>query len=113
MKQAHLIGPSLEGKTVVIFDDMISTAGTLVGAAHVARHHGAREIYACATHGVLCGEAIQRLRDAPLKQIVVTDSIPIPPEKQLPNLVVLSIASLLAEAIKRIHLNESVSKLFE
>ena len=113
VKQAHLIGPSLEGKTVVVFDDMISTAGTLVGAAHVAKSHGAKEIYACATHGVLCGQAIERLRDAPIKQIVVTDSIPVPPQKQLPNLKILSVAPLLAEAIKRIHLNESVSKLFE
>jgi ribose-phosphate pyrophosphokinase len=113
VEQPYLIGPSLEGKTVVVFDDMISTAGTLVGAAHVARHHGAREIYACATHGVLCGPAIERLRGAPVKQITVTDSIPIPPEKQLPNLKVLSVAPLLAEAIKRIHYNESVSKLFE
>ncbi len=113
VKQAYLIGPSLEGKVVLVFDDMISTAGTLVGAAHVARSHGAREIYAFATHGVLCGPAVQRLRDAPVKQIVVTDSIPVPPEKQLPNLTILSVAPLLAEAIKRIHCNESVSKLFE
>jgi ribose-phosphate pyrophosphokinase len=113
VKQAYLIGPSLEGKVVLVFDDMISTAGTLVGAAHVARAHGAREIYAFATHGVLCGPAIQRLRDAPVKQVVVTDTIPVPPEKQLPNLTILSVAPLLAEAIKRIHCNESVSKLFE
>jgi ribose-phosphate pyrophosphokinase len=113
VKQAHLIGPSLEGKVVIVFDDMISTGGTVVGAAHVARAHGAREIYVCASHGVLCGPAIQRLRDAPLRQVAVTDSIPVPPEKQLPNLTVLSVAPLLAEAIKRIHCNESVSKLFE
>ena len=113
VKQPHLIGPSLEGKVVIVFDDMISTGSTVVGAAHVAMAHGAREVYACATHGVLCGPAIQRLRDAPLRQIVVTDSIPVPPEKQLPNLKVLSIAPLLADAIKRIHFNESVSKLFE
>jgi ribose-phosphate pyrophosphokinase len=112
-KQANLIGASLEGKVVVIFDDMISTGGSVVGAAHVARLHGAREVYAFATHAVLCGPAIDRLRDAPLEQIVVTDSIPLPPEKQLPNIKVLSVAPLLADAIKRIHLNESVSKLFE
>jgi ribose-phosphate pyrophosphokinase len=112
VEQPYIIGPSLDGKVVMIFDDMISTAGTLVGAAHVARAHGAREIYACATHGVLCGPAIQRLLDAPIKQIVATDSIPVPPEKQLPNLRILSIAPLLAEAIKRIHLNKSVSELF-
>jgi ribose-phosphate pyrophosphokinase len=112
-KQANLIGASLEGKVAVICDDMISTADSAVGAAHVAHIHGAREVYACATHGVLCGPAIERLRDAPIRQVIVTDSIPIPPNKQLPNIFVLSIAPLMADAIKRIHLNESVSKLFE
>jgi ribose-phosphate pyrophosphokinase len=112
-KQANLIGSSLEGKVAVIFDDMISTAGSVVGAANVAKRFGAREIYACATHGVLCGPAIERLRDAPIRQLVVTDSIPLLPEKQLPKITVLSVAQLLADAIKRIHLNESVSKLFE
>jgi ribose-phosphate pyrophosphokinase len=62
---------------------------------------------------VLCGPAIERLRDAPIKQIVVTDSIPVPPNKQLPNIKILSVATLLADAIKRIHFNESVSRLFE
>jgi ribose-phosphate pyrophosphokinase len=112
-KQANLIGSSLEGKVAVIFDDMISTAGSVVGAAHVAKRNGAREVYACATHGVLCGPAIERLRDAPIRQLVVTDSIPVPPNKQLANLTVLSVSRLLADAIKRIHFNESVSKLFE
>lgn len=112
-KQANLIGSSLEGKVAVMFDDMISTASSVVGAANVARHNGAREIYACATHAVLCGPAIERLRDAPFKQVIVTDSIPLPPHKHLPNIKVLSVAPLLADAIKRIHFNESVSKLFE
>ena len=112
-KQANLIGSSLDNKVAVIFDDMITTAGSVVGAANVARHNGAREVYACATHAVLCGPAVERLRDAPLKQIVVTDSIPLPPNKQLPNIKVLSVAPLLADAIKRIHFDESVSKLFE
>jgi ribose-phosphate pyrophosphokinase len=111
--QANLIGSSLQGKVAVIFDDMISTAGSVVGAAHVGRYHGAREILACATHAVLCGPAIERLRDAPIRQVVVTDSIPLPPDKQLPFMRVLSVAPLLADAIKRIHYNESVSKLFE
>jgi len=97
---------------VVIFDDMISTAGSVVGAANVAKHHGARAIYACATHPVLCDNAVERLRGAPIQQIAVTDSIPLPPEKQLPNIVVLSVAELLADAIKRIHNNQSVSALF-
>jgi len=112
-KQANLIGSSLENKVAVIFDDMISTGGSVVGAAHTAKLNGAREVYACATHGVLVGPAIEKLREAPIKEIVLTDSIPLPPQKQLPNLKVLSVAPLLAEAIKRIHFNESVSKLFE
>jgi ribose-phosphate pyrophosphokinase len=110
---ANLIGASLEGKVAMIFDDMISTAGTVVNAAGVAHKNGAREIYICATHGVLCGPAIARLRDAPVRQIVVTDSIPLPPNKQLPHIKVLSVAPLLADAIRRIHYNESVSRLFE
>jgi ribose-phosphate pyrophosphokinase len=112
-KQANLIGSSLQGKVAVIFDDMISTAGSVVGAANIARINGAREVYACATHGVLCGEAINRLRDAPIKQVVISDSIPLTPEKHLPRIKVLSVAPLLADAIKRIHFNESVSRLFE
>jgi ribose-phosphate pyrophosphokinase len=112
-QQANLIGATLENKVAVIFDDMISTAGSVVGAVHVARHNGAREIIACATHGVLCGTAISRLKESPLRQLVITDSIPLPPEKQLPRIKVLSVAPLLADAIKRIHFNESVSKLFE
>jgi ribose-phosphate pyrophosphokinase len=112
-KQANIIGSTLDDKICVIFDDMISTAGSVVGAANIAKYNGAREIYACATHAVLCGPAIERLRDAPFKQIVVTDSIPLTPEKHLPRIKVLSVAPLLADAIKRIHFNESVSKLFE
>jgi ribose-phosphate pyrophosphokinase len=112
-KQANLIGASLDGKVAVIFDDMISTAGSVVGAADVARKNGAREVFACATHAVLCDNAVQRLRGSHIRQIIVTDSIPIPPNKRLDNFTVLSVAPLLADAIKRIHLNESVSKLFE
>jgi ribose-phosphate pyrophosphokinase len=113
VKSMNLIGCSLEGKVAVIFDDMISTAGSVVTAANVAKRNGAAAVYACATHGVLCGNAIERLRDAPIRQIILTDSIPIPPNKQLPNIRVLSVAPLLADAIRRIHYNESVSRLFE
>jgi ribose-phosphate pyrophosphokinase len=112
-KQANLIGSSLDGKMAIIFDDMISTAGSVVGAAHVAKRNGARDVYACATHAVLCGQAIERLRDAPIRQIVVTDSIPVPPNKQLANLTILSVSRLLADAIERIHFDRSVSELFE
>ncbi len=113
VKSVNLIGASLENKVAVLFDDMISTASSVVEAANVARKNGAREVYACATHAVLCGPAVSRLRGAPLTQVVVTDSIPLTPEKQLPNIKVLTVAPLLADAIKRIHFNESVSKLFE
>jgi ribose-phosphate pyrophosphokinase len=113
-KQANLIGASIEGKTVMIFDDMISTASSVVGAAGVAKQYGAKEVCVCATHAVLCGTAINRLRECDtIRQVIVTDSIPLPPEKQLPKIKVLSVAPLLADAIKRIHDNESVSKLFE
>ncbi|MGL4550703.1 MAG: ribose-phosphate diphosphokinase [Gemmataceae bacterium] len=112
-RQANLIGSTLMDKTVVIFDDMISTAGSIVGAANTAKLAGARDVYACATHGVLCGPAIEKLRESAIKEVVITDSIPLPPSKHLPCLRVLSVAPLLAEAIKRINSNESVSTLFK
>ena len=111
--QANVIGAPLAGKTVVIFDDMISTAGTVVGAAKIAKAHGAKRVIVCATHGVLVGDAVEKLRDAPIEQVVITDSIPVPPEKRLPKMKVLSVSQLLAQAIRCIHLNESVSRLFE
>jgi ribose-phosphate pyrophosphokinase len=112
-KQANLIGANLKDKIVLMFDDMISTAGSIVGAANIARFNGAKEIHVYATHAVLCGAAVERLRDSPVTKIVVTNSIPIPPNKQLPRMKVLSVAPLLGEAIKRLHSNESVSKLFD
>ena len=112
VRHHHLIGASLDGKTAIIFDDMISTGGSVVGAVAVARSNGAKRVYVCATHGVLCGPAIPKLRDAQIDQIAITDSVPLPPEKQLPNIKVISVASLLANAIHRIHANESVSVLF-
>jgi ribose-phosphate pyrophosphokinase len=113
VKQGHLIGAAIDGKTVVIYDDMISTAGTIAGAAKVARDFGAKTVYVCATHGVLVGEAMTRLKGAAIDQIVVTDSIPIPPEKMLPNMKVISVATLIANAVQRIHGNESISALFD
>jgi len=97
----------------IVFDDMITTGSSITGAAHEAERHGARAIYACATHGVLCGDAIKNIRESPILELIITDSIPLPPEKQLPNIRVLSVGHLLADAIKRIHFNESVSRLFE
>ena len=112
-EQANLIGASLKGKTVLMFDDMISTAGSISGAAKIAQQNGAKAIYAFATHGVLVGKAIQALNDSPIEKIIITDSIPLPKEKQIDKIEVLSVDKLLADAIWRIHENESVSKLFE
>ena len=91
---------------------MIATAGSICGAARVAKQHGAGDVFVTATHGVLCGPAPQRLAEAPISEIVVTNSIALKPEQQLPNLKTISIAPLLGEAIRRIHRNESVSYLF-
>ena len=112
-KSDNIIGAPVEGKTALMFDDMISTAGSICSAADVVHRHGAKAIYAAATHGLLVGPAIERLKSAPFAGIVITDSIPLPPEKSLPNITVLSAASLLGQAIKRNHRNESVSMMFQ
>lgn len=112
-KSANVIGANVEGKTAIMFDDMISTAGSICSAAEVIHNHGARAIYAAATHGVLVGPATERLKAAPFEGIVLSDSIPIAAENALPNITVLSVASLLGQAIKRIHRNESVSMMFQ
>jgi ribose-phosphate pyrophosphokinase len=112
-EQANLIGASLKGKTVLMFDDMITTAGSIGGAAKIAEQNGAKAIYAFATHGVLVGKAVQTLKDSPIEKVIITDSIPLPKEKQIDKIEVLSVDKLLADAIWRIHENESVSKLFE
>jgi ribose-phosphate pyrophosphokinase len=111
-QQANVIGGKVEGRVALIFDDMISTAGSICGAAEVMHRHGARQIFLAATHGVLVGGAIERLQNAPIDGLILTDTIPLPPEKQLPKLTTLTVAPLLGEAIKRIHRNESVSRLF-
>ena len=112
-EQAHLIGGPIEGRVALIFDDMISTAGSICGAAHVVKDAGAREIYLGATHGILCGPAVRRVREAPINGLVITNTIPLTPERSLENITVLTVAPLLGEGIKRIHRNESVSRLFK
>ncbi|MDR1728289.1 MAG: ribose-phosphate pyrophosphokinase [Acidobacteriota bacterium] len=107
----HLIG-DVEGKNIIISDDMIDTAGTLVNTVNALKEKGAGKIYACATHGVLSGPAIDRLRAAPLEKLIVTNTVPLDESKKLPNMVVLSVARLLGEAIKSIHEETSVSGLF-
>jgi ribose-phosphate pyrophosphokinase len=110
--QENVIGGPVDGKIVLMFDDMISTAGSISGAAKVLHARGAKEIHVATTHAVLCGPAVERLAGANLKSIVCTDSIPLRPDQILPQMKVLSVAPLLGEAIKRIHRNESISRLF-
>jgi ribose-phosphate pyrophosphokinase len=111
-RQAHVIGGPIEGKIALIFDDMISTASSICGAARVMHEAGARQIYLAATHGLLVGDAMRRIQEAPINCLFITDTIPLPREKAIPRITVLSVAPLLGEAIKRIHRNESVSRLF-
>ena len=111
-KQANIIGGKIEGCVALIFDDMISTAGSICGAAEVVRQRGARQVFLASTHGLLVSDAVERIKKAPIDGLVLTDTIPLPAEKQMPKLTILSVAPLLGEAIKRIHHNESVSKLF-
>jgi ribose-phosphate pyrophosphokinase len=108
----HIMG-DVKGKTAVIVDDMAATAGSLVEAVEAIKKAGALEVYAAITHPVLCGPAIERIRKSKLKELIVTDTIPISKEKMLDKIKVLSVAPLLAEAIKRIHNEESLSVLFK
>jgi ribose-phosphate pyrophosphokinase len=107
----HLIG-DVKGKDAVVIDDMIDTAGTLVQAADALKREGARRILACGVHAVLSGPAMARIESSPLEELVVTNSIPVGKDKRHPKVTVLSVAPLLAEAIRRIHDEESVSTLF-
>jgi ribose-phosphate pyrophosphokinase len=110
--QAHILGGEVKGKVALMFDDMISTAGSITGAAKVLHEHGVKEIHVAATHALLVGPAMERLKSANLASLVCTDSIPLRPDQLLPQTQVLTVAPLLGEAIKRIHRNESVSRLF-
>jgi ribose-phosphate pyrophosphokinase len=108
----HVIG-DVEGKTCVLVDDMVDTAGTLTNAASALKKYGAVRVVACCTHAVLSGPAIQRISDSVLDELVVTNTIPLSgPAKECTKIRQLSVASLLAEAIKRIHHSDSVSSLF-
>lgn len=108
----NIIG-KVKGKTIVMTDDIIDTAGTITLGAQVLMELGAKEVYACATHPVLSGPALERLQNSSIKEIIVTNTIPLPPEKKLDKMTVLSVAPLLGEAIIRIHEDLSVSKLFD
>ena len=108
----NILGGPIEGKVALMFDDMISTAGSIRGAAAVLHDRGVREIHVGVTHAVLCGNAMENLRAAQLDGLVCTNSISLADNQLLPETTVLDAAPLLGEAIKRIHRNESVSGLF-
>jgi len=107
----HVVG-EVKGKNVIIFDDEIAAAGSLVETVAAIRRFGVGDVYAAATHGVLSGPAPERIRDLDVREVVVTNTVHIPPEKRDAKVTVLSVAPLFAEAIKRIHTGESVSALF-
>lgn len=108
----NIIG-DVKGKVAILVDDEIDTAGSITQAASLVIEHGAKEIYASCVHPVLSGPAIERLKDSPIRELVTTDTIPIPPEKRLDKITVLSVAPMLADTIWRIHTGRSVGALFE
>jgi len=108
----NIIG-DVEGVRALIVDDEVDTAATMVATADIVLRNGAREVYASATHPILSGPAIQRIEGSSIKELVVTDTIPLTPEKLLPKITVLSVAPLLGEAIRRIHTGQSVGSLFD
>lgn len=110
--QENVIGGPVDGKIALMFDDMISTAGSICGAAQLLKDSGVKEIHVAATHGVFAGKAIENLSSSPIDSIVVTDSIPLAENNTLKNITRLSVAPLLGEAIKRIHHHQSISEIF-
>jgi ribose-phosphate pyrophosphokinase len=108
----HIIG-DVSGKKAIIIDDIIDTGGTIIEVVQALRAEGATEVFACCTHPVFSSPAIKGLEDADLSEVVVTNTIPIPPEKRTKNTVVLSVASIFGEAIRRIFEELSVSILFD
>jgi len=107
----NVIG-DVRGRRAIIVDDEVDTAGTLIEIVRALDRESVQEIYACATHGVLSDPAVERLRDSSLREILLTDSIPLPPSKRIAKITTLSVAPLIGEAIKRIHRGESVGALF-
>jgi ribose-phosphate pyrophosphokinase len=108
----NIIG-EVEGMNTLIVDDEVDTGSTLVATVDMLLRHGAADVYACCTHAILSGDSVRRLEESPIKELVVTDTIPLPPAKHLPKIIVLSLAPLLGEAIRRIHTGQSVGELFE
>lgn len=108
----NVIG-DVAGRTAILIDDMIDTAGTICEAAKILKKFGAKEVYVCACHPVFSGPAIQRLEEAPITEVIVTNTIPLKPEQVISKVTQLSVAGLLGEAIARIHDNSSISTLFD
>ncbi|EPZ37484.1 ribose-phosphate pyrophosphokinase [Anoxybacillus ayderensis] len=108
----NIIG-NVQGKTTILVDDIIDTAGTITLAANALAEHGAKEVYACCTHPVLSGPAIERIQNSKIKELVVTNTIAIPDEKKMNKIVELSVAPLIGEAIIRVHEEQSISALFD
>lgn len=108
----NIIG-NVEGKTVIIIDDMIDTAGTLVHGAEALIKFGAKEVYACCTHAVFSGEAISRLEKSSIKQVYILDTIELPEEKKIDKIKIMTVAPVFAKAIRKIFRNESISTIFD
>nr|WP_279326716.1 ribose-phosphate diphosphokinase [Bacillus kexueae] len=108
----NIVG-NIEGKTTILIDDIIDTAGTITLAANALVENGAKEVYACCTHPVLSGPAIERIQNSKIKELVVTNSITLPEEKKIEKITELSVAPLIGEAIIRVHEEQSVSTLFD
>lgn len=107
----NIIG-DVKDKTIILVDDMIDTAGTLINGAYALKERGAKEIYACCTHAVLSGPALERIEKSPIKELIVLDTIALNPEKMIDKIQVLSVADVFAEAIKRVYADISVSPMF-
>jgi ribose-phosphate pyrophosphokinase len=103
----------VEGRDCILADDMIDTAGTVTEAARALKGLGAKDIYVCATHALLSGPAVERLVNSPIKEVVVTDTILVPPERKFDKLTILSVGELLSKAIRYTHAEQSVSSLFD
>jgi ribose-phosphate pyrophosphokinase len=112
VEAVNIIG-DVEGASALIVDDEVDTASTMVATAEIVLRNGAREVYASATHPILSGSAVQRIEDSAIKELVVTDTIPVTSEKLVPKITVISVAPLLGEAIRRIHTGQSVGALFD
>ena len=107
----NIIG-EVAGKNVILLDDMIDTAGTIVNAANALKEYGAKDVYACCTHGVLSGPAIERIENSAIDELIVLDTIELPEEKKIDKIQIKTVAPLFGDAIKKIFSNESISMLF-